>query len=120
TLQRFHGLLTRDGRFAAAAWGPLDVVQFARPVSVILSALDLPAPSPGRPGIFALADRHALANLVADAGFRDVETGTAVYEAPSAEHLTEWAQDVAPPIANLLKGRPPEVQDQVWGKVTEA
>ena len=122
TLQRLRGFLARDGRLAAAVWGPPDTVQFARPVSVILSALGLPAPSPGRPGIFALADRHALSNLVADAGFRDVETGTvtAVYETRSAEHFTEWAQDVAPPIANLLKGQPPELQEQVWGKVTEA
>jgi enediyne biosynthesis protein CalE5 len=122
TLQRFHTFLKRDGRLAAAVWGPPDTVQFARPVSVILSALDLPAPPSGRPGIFALADRHRLAQLVADAGFRDVETGTvtAVYETPSPDDFTQWARDVAPPIANLLKGQSPEVQQQVWRKVTEA
>jgi ubiquinone/menaquinone biosynthesis C-methylase UbiE len=122
TLQRFHSFLKRDGRFAAAVWGPPDTVQFARPVSVIVKALDLPAPPPGRPGIFALADRRALELLVADAGFRDVEMGTvtAVYETPSPEHFTEWARDVAPPIANLLKGQSPEAQERVWRKVTEA
>ena len=122
TLKRLHTFLKRDGRLAAAVWGPPDTVQFARPVSVILTALDLPAPPPGRPGIFALADRHRLAQLVADAAFRDVETGTvtAVYETVSPEDFTQWARDVAPPIANLLKGQPPEVQDQVWRKVTEA
>jgi ubiquinone/menaquinone biosynthesis C-methylase UbiE len=122
TLKRLHTFLKRDGRLAAAVWGPPDTVQFARPVSVILTALDLPAPPPGRPGIFALADRHRLAQLVADAAFRDVETGTvtAVYETASPEDFTQWARDVAPPIANLLKGQPSEVQDQVWRKVTEA
>ena len=122
TLGRLHSFLKRDGRLAAAVWGPPDTVQFARPVSVILNALDLPAPLPGRPGIFALADRHGLAQVVADAGFRDVETGTvtAVYETSSPEDFTQWAQDVAPPIANLLKGQPPEVQHHVWHKVTEA
>lgn len=122
TLRRLLSFLKRDGRFAAAVWGPPDTVQFARPVSVILTALDLPAPPPGRPGIFALADRQALERLVADAGFREVETGTvtAVYETPSPEHFTEWARDVAPPIANLLKGQSPEVQEQVWRLVTEA
>jgi hypothetical protein len=92
------------------------------PVSVIVAALDLPAPPPGRPGIFALADRHGLAQLAAHAGFRDVETGTltAVYETRSPEDFTQWAQDVAPPIADLLNGQPPEVQEQVWQKVTEA
>jgi ubiquinone/menaquinone biosynthesis C-methylase UbiE len=122
TLQRFHGFLKRDGRLAAAVWGPPETVQFARPVSVILAALDLPAPPPGRPGIFALADRHRLARLVAGAGFREVETGTvtAVYETPSPEDFTRWARDVAPPIANLVKGRSPEVQERVWREVTEA
>jgi ubiquinone/menaquinone biosynthesis C-methylase UbiE len=122
TLKRFHIFLKRDGRVAAAVWGPPDTVQFARPVSVILAALDLPAPPPGRPGIFALADRLALERIVADAGFRDVETGTvtAVYETPSPEDFTQWARDVAPPIANLLNGQPPEVQEQVWRKVTDA
>ena len=122
TLQRFHTFLKRDGRLAAAVWGPPDTVQFARPVSVILTALDLPAPPPGRPGIFALADRHALKRLVADAGYRDVKTGTvtAVYETSSPEDFTHWARDVAPPIANLLKGQSLEVQEEVWRKVTEA
>jgi enediyne biosynthesis protein CalE5 len=122
TLQRFHTFLKRDGRFAAAVWGPPDRVQFARPVSVILTTLDLPAPPPGRPGIFALADRHALERLVAHAGFRGVETGTvtAVYETPSPEDFTQWGRDVAPPIANLLTGQSPEVQEQIWRKVTEA
>jgi ubiquinone/menaquinone biosynthesis C-methylase UbiE len=122
TLERFHTFLKRDGRLAAAVWGPPDRVQFARPFSVILTALDLPAPPPGRPGIFALADRDALQRLVADAGFRDVKTGalTAIYETPSPEDFTQWVRDVAPPIANLLTGHPPEVQEQVWRKVTEA
>jgi ubiquinone/menaquinone biosynthesis C-methylase UbiE len=122
TLKQLHTFLKRDGRLAAAVWGPPDTVHFARPVSVILTALDLPAPPPGRPGIFALADRHRLAQLVADAGFRDVETGTvtAVYETASPEDFTQWARDVAPPITNLLKGQPHDVQDQVWREVTKA
>jgi SAM-dependent methyltransferase len=122
TLARFHDFLARDGRLAAAVWGPADTVQFARPVSIIRTLLDLPAPPSGRPGIFALADRHALARLVADAGFRDVDTGTvtAVYETPSPEDFTQWTRDVAPPIANLLTGQSPEVQDRVWDAVTEA
>lgn len=122
TLRRLHSFLEPGGRLTAAVWGPPDTVQFARPVSVIRSALDLPAPPPGRPGIFALADRRHLARLVADAGFRDVETGTvtAIYETASPPELTQWTRDVAPPIANLLDGQPPEVQDQVWHQVTEA
>jgi hypothetical protein len=41
-----------------------------------------------------------LAQLVAEAGFRDVETGTvtAVYETASPADFTQWIRDVAPPI----------------------
>jgi hypothetical protein len=103
-------------------WGPPDTVQFALPISVIFKELELPPPPPGRPGIFALADAAALAHLVASAGFRDVETGTvtAIYETASPEDFTQWARDVAPPIVNLMKEHPPQEQERVWRKVTEA
>jgi hypothetical protein len=44
---------------------------------------------------------------------------TAIYETPSAEDFTQWARDVAPPIANLRTGQPPKVQRRVWRQVTE-
>lgn len=122
TLERFHAFLKREGRLAAAVWGPLETVQFALAIPVILKELELPPPPPGRPGPFALADAGTLAQLVSDAGFRDVETGvvTAIYETASPEDFTQWTRDVAPAIVNLVRGRPPEVQERVWRKVTEA
>jgi ubiquinone/menaquinone biosynthesis C-methylase UbiE len=121
TLRLFHSFLKRDGRLAAAVWGPLETVQFALPIPVIFKELELPPPPPGRPGPFALADAGALARLVSDAGFRDVETGTVmvIYETASPEDFTQWTRDVAPPIVNLVKGQPPDVQERVWRKVTE-
>jgi enediyne biosynthesis protein CalE5 len=85
-----------------------------------LRELNLPPPPSGRPGPFALGDAHILAQLVADAGFRDIETGTvtAIYETASAEDLTRWVRDVAPPIARLTDGQPPEVASRVWRQVT--
>jgi SAM-dependent methyltransferase len=122
TLKRFHSFLKSEGRLAAAVWGPLETVQFALPIPVIFKELELPPPPPGRPGPFALADAGTLARLVSDAGFRDVETGTvtAIYETASPEDFTQWTRDVAPPIVNLVKGQPPEVQERVWRMVTEA
>jgi SAM-dependent methyltransferase len=122
TLARLHTILEHEGRLAAAVWGPQDSVQFARPVSVIAEALALPAPPPGRPGIFALADRDRLSHLVIEAGFRDVETGsvTVTYETQSPQEFTQWIRDVAPPIAKLLNGQPCEIQEQIWRNVTEA
>jgi enediyne biosynthesis protein CalE5 len=120
TLKRLNSALRSGGRLAAAVWGSPDTVQFALPIPIILRELNLPPPPSGRPGPFALGNAQILAQLVADAGFRDIETGTvtAIYETASAEDLTRWVRDVAPPIARLTDGQPPEVASRVWRQVT--
>jgi SAM-dependent methyltransferase len=120
TLKRLNSALRSGGRLAAAVWGPPDAVQFALPIPIILRELNLPPPPSGRPGPFALGNAQILAQLVADAGFRDIETGTvtAIYETASAEDLTRWVRDVAPPIARLTDGQPSEVASRVWRQVT--
>jgi SAM-dependent methyltransferase len=121
-LARLHAFLKPHGRLAAAVWGPPQAVQFAASVPVIRAELQLPPPPAGIPGPFALADTGQLAGLVEAAGFTDVETGTvtAVYQPNSPELATRWLRDVAPPISALVDGRPPEVQERVWAKVTQA
>jgi ubiquinone/menaquinone biosynthesis C-methylase UbiE len=120
-LARLRAFLKPHGRLAAAVWGPPRAVGFAAPVPVIRAELGLPPP-PAGPGPFALADADQLAGLVEAAGFTGVETGTvtAIYETPSAEACTWWLRDVAPPITALVEAQPPEVQERVWAKVTEA
>jgi SAM-dependent methyltransferase len=121
-LGRLRSFLKPGGRLAAAVWGPPGTVQFAAPVPVIRAELQLPPPPAGIPGPFALADAGRLAGLVEAAGFTDVETGTvtAIYQTDSPELATRWLREVAPPISSLVDGRPPEAQERVWAKVTEA
>jgi SAM-dependent methyltransferase len=121
-LRQLRSFLKPGGRLAAAVWGPPDTVQFATPARIILDELALPAPAPGRPGVFALADAQRLASLVSGAGFRDVETGTVsvAFEADSPQEFTRFIRDVAPPFTALVAGESPHVQERVWRKVTEA
>ena len=121
-LARLHSFLKPGGRLAAAVWGPPQAVQFAAPVPVIRAELQLPPPPAGIPGPFALADPGQLVGLVEAAGFTEVETGTltAIYQTDSAELATRWLRDVAPPITALVDAQPPEVQERVWAKVTQA
>ena len=121
-LVRLHSFLKPHGRLAAAVWGPPGAVQFAAPVAVITAELGLPPPPAGVPGPFALADAGQLVELVEAAGFTDVATGTVtvIYELGSPELATRWLRDVAPPITALVDAQPPEVQQRVWAKVTEA
>jgi SAM-dependent methyltransferase len=121
-LARLGSLLKPGGRLAAAVWGPPQAVQFAASVPVIRAELQLPPPPAGIPGPFALADTDQLVGLVKAAGFTDVTAGTvtAVYRTDSPELATRWLRDVAPPISALVDAQPPEVQERVWAKVTQA
>jgi SAM-dependent methyltransferase len=121
-LARLRSFLKPGGRLAAAVWGPPETVQFAMPVPVIRAELGLPPPPAGIPGPFALADADQLVGLVEAAGFTDVATGTvtAIYQPGSPELATRWLRDVAPPITALVDPQPPEVQERVWAKVTQA
>ena len=122
TLARARSFLVPGGRLAAAVWGPPAQVQFAAPVPVIRAELALPPPPAGLPGPFALADPARLAALAEAAGFTEVATGTvtATYRFASPEQATRWLRDVAPPVTALVAGHPPEVQERVWSRATEA
>lgn len=122
TLKQLHSFLKPGGRLAASVWGPPPMVQMTAAMPIIFAELKLPPPPPGRPGIFALADRAKLAALVANAGFHDVETGTSriVFETDTPEQFTQFFQDVAPMITELVDEQPPEVQERIRRKVTEA
>jgi SAM-dependent methyltransferase len=120
-LARLHAFLKPHGRLAAAVWGPPQAVQFAAPMPLIRAELQLPPP-PAGPGPFALGGADQLAGLVEAAGFTDVGTGTvtAIYQTGSPELATRWLREVAPPISSLIDSQPPEVQQRLWAKVTQA
>jgi enediyne biosynthesis protein CalE5 len=122
TLARLRSFLVPGGRLAAAVWGPPAQVQFAAPVPVIRAELALAPPPAGMPGPFALADPDRLAALAEAAGFAEVATGavTATYRFASPGQATRWLRDVAPPIAALVAGQPPEVQERVWDRAGAA
>jgi enediyne biosynthesis protein CalE5 len=122
TLRRLHAFLRPGGRLAASVWGAQPDVQFSAAFPVILRELELPPPPPGRPGPFALSDPEKLAALAAEAGFREVETGTlsVVFETDTPEEYSEFIRDVAPQLTTLLNGRSAAVKERVLGKVVEA
>jgi SAM-dependent methyltransferase len=121
TLRRLYTFLKPGGRLASSVWGAQADVQFSAAFPVVLQELELPPPPPGRPGAFALSDPDKLATLVGEAGFRGVETGTlsVVFETDTPEQYTEFIRDVAPQLTTVLNGQPVDVEERVWGKVTE-
>lgn len=121
TLEQLRTFLTPGGSLATSVWGPQPKVEFTAAGPVVFDELDLPTPTAGRPGPHALADPERLADLVSDAGFNDIETGTlvVVVETETAEEFTQFLGDVAPAMTNMIADQPIDVQERVWERVTE-
>jgi SAM-dependent methyltransferase len=121
TLRHLRRSLRTGGRLAVAVWATPDKVAFATPVPVMVEMLGIEPPASG-PGPFALGEPGVLENLVRQAAFTDVASGTAlaVFEFTDRKACTQWLRDVAPPITELVADQPSSVQDDVWQRVTEA
>lgn len=123
TLVGIRRLLVPGDRFAASVWGPPDRVPMnSVTFGAVARVLELPAPAPGTPGLFSLADADALAGKLRAAGFAEVKTETLLVRAEfeSLEEFILFLQEVAAPINNLLADESPERRAQVWGAVAEA
>src|SRR5829696_7689794 len=122
-LSNIHRTLVPDGYVAAAVWGTPDRVPFlALPISIVRQETHAPAPAPGTPGPFGLADETLLRNTFIQAGFKDVyvEHLNAVFEFNSAEDFTQYQQAIAAPVIAMLANETKPRQEEIWNKVTDA
>jgi len=122
-LTTIRQLLIPIGRFAAAVWpAPTKVPMLDLPMSTVRKQINAPAPSPGTPGPFALADIEALKHSFAQAGFKDVHADTLniTFSFDSPDRFTKFHQQIAAPIQAMLANQTEERKNQVWNSVTEA
>ena len=121
SLARLRSGLRPGGRLAASTWSGPEEVAMAAPVPIIRRLLELPPPPTDQPGLFALADPQRLHEVVAAAGFADVELGTAtaVFEFDSPAEATRFLRDCAPPVTALVEDQPAEVRERLWQRVTD-
>ncbi len=83
-------VLKPGGRIALAAWTALEANPWIGVIQRELLARGLaPAPAPGAPGMFAFAPDGRAADLLASAGFQDVEIATVDFT-QDAESLDAW------------------------------
>ena len=72
-LRTMRQLLAPGGRLAAAVWDvPAKVPLISLPTAVVRGMFDVPAPPPGTPSPFALADTSVLEKALTQAGFAQV------------------------------------------------
>lgn len=116
-LTGIHHALREGGRFATITYSTAATNEFfSIPVQLIRERAQLPAPQPGQPGPFSLADPAVLEGELTAAGFHDVDVQ--VVSAPvllsSAAECVRFERESFGALHQMLGGLAPEAQEQVW------
>ena len=122
-LSGIHRLVASGGRLAAAVWAePQTVPMLSLPMGVMRQMMDMPAPPPGAPGPFSLADAGTLEEALKRAGFTDVrsERLSVSMDFPSVEAYLSMIQDTAAPISAALADKPADLLEKVWQDIAGA
>jgi enediyne biosynthesis protein CalE5 len=120
---RVRGFLKPGARMAISSWGPPERVPFiALPMAAVMKLLEVPPAPPGTPGPLSRPTAAAIGGLLEGGGFAevDIEELEVIFEYSSAEEFTRSTQETIPPVTNMLKAHPPEVQQRAWQAVTDA
>lgn len=115
--------LKPGARMAISSWGGPEQVPFlATAMGTAMRRLEAPPPPPGTPGPLSRPTPEALGGLLEGGGFSDVqvEEEDVSFEWDSAEDYTTFIKEIAPPVTALIAPHPPEVQEEVWGLITDA
>jgi ubiquinone/menaquinone biosynthesis C-methylase UbiE len=122
-LVRLKEMLVTSGRLSAAVWSaPSKVPLLDLAFATVRKQINAPAPPPGTPGPFALADVEALKRSFSQAGFKDIriETLQTTFSFDSPESFTRMHQQVTAPITAMLANHTEEVKNRAWNSITEA
>jgi ubiquinone/menaquinone biosynthesis C-methylase UbiE len=122
-LVKIRHLLITNGRLSAAVWStPSKVPLIDLAFASVRKQVNAPAPPPGTPGPFALADIEALKQLFSQSGFKDIKVDTfqITFEFDSPESYTKHIQQTATRIPEMLANQAEEVKKQAWDSITEA
>ncbi|KOV67892.1 class I SAM-dependent methyltransferase [Streptomyces sp. MMG1121] len=98
-LHTAFGGLKPGGTCTASVWGTApQVPMLSLAFGIVAARLALPAPPPGAPGPFSMADPEALSARFTKAGFQDVtvEEHRIVFTPDSVEEFVEFSWDLLP------------------------
>lgn len=109
-LRETRRVLRPDGRLALAVWDTREVNPLLSAPSAVVVELGLaPRTPPGQPGPFALADREELVDVIATAGFQDIEVDTVElrFQFDDLQALWEHQRDLSVTLAAISDGLSP-------------
>jgi len=122
-LTGIHHALRDGGRFATVTYSTAATNRFfSLPVSIIRDRAQLPAPAPGQPGPFSLADPEVLERELTAAGFDDVvvEVIDAPVRLPSASECVRFERESFGALHQMLGSMTTADQDSVWTEIESA
>jgi hypothetical protein len=93
----------------------------AIPAALISERAQIPAPPPGAPGLFSLAQPGLLQALYEGAGFRDVQVVSVSthLHLPSAVECVHFIQDVGGPLQHILAPFSNAQREEAWNAVEQ-
>jgi len=115
--------LRPDGKVAAMVYATAESNPFfSIPVSIIRRRANLPAPLLGQPGPFSLGAEGKLAEVFAQAGFRNikVESINAPLRMSSTAECLQFEQESFGALHQMLSGLSGAEQDEAWCEIEEA
>jgi len=116
-LSAMHRALKPGGSLAIACWAGPDENPWTSLVGDVLRRhLDVPAPPPGAPGLFAFADPQRLRTALTGAGFHDVKVEPLAFtmaDFPTGEAFISYQLDLVGPMAQLFAKLPEAKQAAV-------
>ena len=115
--------LKPGGRFAAIVYStPEKNGFFSKPVSIIRERAKLPPPAPGQPGPFSLGGPGILAEVLRQAGFRNIQEKMidAPVVLPKAADCLRFERESFGAMHQMLSGLGPDEQEAAWTEIGEA
>jgi SAM-dependent methyltransferase len=113
-------VLRDDGRLSFAVWAPPDQNLWAFiPGAVLVERGVMPAPEPGTPGIFALADPERIRELVLGAGFGEPEIEQVEMAWPYDDVDVHWelTLKLAGPLAEAIERLDDDERESIRAEV---
>lgn len=119
-VQAVRRALRPGGRFSALVFStPANNPFMAQPMAILLRHAGKSPPGPGQPGIFALGGEGVLERLMADSGFKDVQTEvvSAALALPSASDALQLMQEAAGAYRAVVAELDDVARARAWSEV---